>query len=143
MKKIILEKWKIVNLVLVFISAVVIGSVTLFAYKGYCGSLCSSDLIWSMLSPVYNIAKVFIFICIGLLFIPVHIFKSWLFILFPVFCLVMYLRLSTISVNEYGGILQWSRSGMGEFGTIIFAVITIIFVIGHLIYDKWKSKLAK
>ncbi len=139
MKKYLFNRYKVINLALLIITITAYVFLERNMSEDFCISDCSRELKRGIIHPLQEISKYMIPILVSLLLVPAHIFRKWLLVLLPFFSIVSYTRLSTISVNEYGGILQWSRTGMAELLTVSFAVLTLIFVVAHLIYD-WKKK---
>lgn len=140
MKKVIFEKFKLVNIAL-FILTLAAFSIMSLTYNRWFQN-ADIDHIYRVFDAVYHpimiIAKWLAGIFVILIFFPSYIFKKWLFFVLPIPLLVTYWLVQDISVYS-GGVLYISRAQMAENGMIGLAVITAVFVAGHLIYD-WKNK---
>lgn len=140
MKKIILERFKLVNIVLCVLALAVFS----FMYLNYNRWFQNADIDYiyrvfdAIYHPVMVVAKWMAGIFLLLLFFPSRIFKKWLFFVLPIPLFVTYWLVQDISVYS-GGVLYVSRAQTAENGMIVLAVITAVFVVGHLIYD-WKKK---
>ena len=73
-----------------------------------------------------------------LLLFPSRYFRKWLFFIAPVFLFLTYYLVQGISVYS-NNLLNPTRAKMAENGMIALAVVTIVFLIGHLIYDRRKK----
>jgi len=101
-------------------------------------TFCLFDEKEAIYKPIYWGGKIlFVILCLSLL-IPVHIFKKWLLYILPPILLITFYLVQDISVYS-SGILYISRAQMAENSMFFLAVITVIFVAAHLIYD-WRKK---
>lgn len=142
MKKIILDKYKLINIVGFVIVSITVFLIYSYVEFGYCIDNCSLDFKKGILNPIFSGGKYLAGILGVLLFVPTHIFRKWLFYIAPVILLLTFYIVQGISVHS-GNLLNPTRAKMAENGMVVLAVVTVIFVIGHFIYDKRKSKLAK
>lgn len=143
MKKIIFEKFKIVNIIL-FVLAFVGHAVMYINYNRWFQS-ADIDYIYRVFDGVYHPVMVSLKWLAGilgvLLFVPSQIFRRWLFYIAPFFLLITFYFVQGISVYS-GNLLNPTRAKMAENGMIVLAVVTFIFVAGSLvqIYRARKSK---
>ncbi|MCA9358873.1 hypothetical protein KC926_01555 [Candidatus Kaiserbacteria bacterium] len=77
-----------------------------------------------------------------LLFVPTHIFKKWLLYVAPIILLLTHYLVQDISVYS-GNLLNPTRAKMAENGMYVLVIVTIIFVIGHMVYDYRKNKTSR
>jgi hypothetical protein len=138
MKKIIFEKWKVINLISCVSIAFVVVLIYMYVKQGLCIDNCSIDLKKGMLNPLYSGGKILAMILGVLLLFPSHVFKKWLVFVLPIPLGVTYWLVQDISVYS-GGVLYISRAQMAENGMIVLAIITALFAVGHLVYD-WQKK---
>lgn len=141
MKKIIFEKYKLINvgLIFTFLSVLVYMNTNyenwfrqdadiFYIYKYYDG----------IYSPIFISATWLSGILAALLLLPSKFFRVWLFYIAPVFLLLTYLLVQGISVYSTN-LLNPTRGQMAENCMVVLAVVTTIFVLGRYIYD-WKKK---
>jgi hypothetical protein len=142
MKKIILEKYKLVNICFLLLVLLLLVFMHInfenwfkdtndiyYIYKYYDG----------IYAPVFSGGKWLAGILGVLLFFPSRFFRKWLFFIAPVILLLTYYLVQGISVYS-GNLLNPTRAKMAENGMLLLASITAVFVIGHLIYDKRKKR---
>jgi hypothetical protein len=136
MKRLIFERYKLINIISCFIVALITLGVYYYIAQGYCIDNCSTELKKGVLNPIYSGGKLLTIILAILLLFPSHIFKKWLFFVAPPILLLTYVLVSGISVYS-GNLLNPTRAQMAENCMILLAVVTALLVIGYLLYD-WK-----
>jgi hypothetical protein len=137
MKKFFSNTYKKINTFLLFVSLVTFVLIYLFISLGYCVELCSYEMKVAVINPIYSGVKWLSLILLILMTIPSHIFRRWLFYVAPLPIVLTILLVQNISIYS-SGIMQASRGKMAENGMFVLGVITIIFVVTHLIYDRKK-----
>jgi hypothetical protein len=137
MKRVICEKYKLINLIsFITVSAVVL-VIYMYVEQGHCIDNCSLEIKKGILNPIFSGGKWLAGILGVLLFFPSRIFRKWLFFIAPVFLLLTYYLVQGISVYS-GNLLNPTRAKMAENGMVALVVVTGLFVIGHLIYERRK-----
>jgi len=136
-----IEVWKTTNIIVFFVLASILSYMYIY-YDSWCQNqdiYCFYRFYDAIYNPVYFGGKILVIILGLLIFFPSRIFKKWLlFIAIPIITLTVYI-VQDISVFS-DNFLNPTRAQMSEIGMIFLAVITIIFVVAHLIYDWWKKK---
>jgi hypothetical protein len=141
MKKIIFERYKLVNIIL-FVAMLIVFTIMTTNYNKW---FQNADIgyIYKIFDAIYHpimiATKWLAGILGGLLLFPSHIFKKWLFFVLPIPLVVTYWLVQNISVNS-GGVLHITRAQMAENGMIVLTMVTAVFVVGHLLYDRKKKK---
>ena len=100
---------------------------------------CLYDLKYAIYQPIYFGGRILVVILGLLFFVPTHIFRKWLFYIAPVIILITFYFVHGISVYS-SGIMYISRAQMAENGMYFLALVTTVFVLGHLAYDYRKKK---
>lgn len=137
MRKNFTDKYKKINAALFLVSSAVFLTLYLFVSLGYCLDFCSYEIKDGLIDPFYSGAKWLSLILLLLTTVPSHIFRRWLFYVAPLPMILTIFLVQNISIYS-SGIMQISRGKMAEDGMIVLGIVTIIFVFGHLIYDKKK-----
>lgn len=141
MKSIIFERYKLINIALFFIVLVAFCVMSLNYNRWFQDT--DIDNIYKVFDAIYHPAMVsakWLAAILGvLLLFPAHIFRKWLFYVAPVVLLLTWYLVQGISVYS-SNLLNPTRAKMAENGMMLLAVITVVFVIGHLIYDRRKKK---
>jgi hypothetical protein len=142
MKSFFQERYKKVNIIL--FATVLLIVILLYGYVelGYCLENCSLELKKGVMNPIFSGGEWLAGILGLLLFVPTHIFKKWLLYIAPVIIILTIYLVQGISIYS-GNLLNPSRGQMAENGMILLAAITVVFVVGHLVYDWRKKKLGK
>ena len=142
MKNVIFDKYKFVNFSLLIVV------VLLLAYMGakYADWFKNTDDIYYLYNyrdgiydPIFIGGKWLVTILGVLLLFPSRIFRKWLFYIAPVVLLLTWYLVQGISVYS-SNLLNPTRAKMAENGMMLLALITVVFVIGHLVYDRRKKK---
>lgn len=141
MKKIICEKYKIINLaLLVSISSLVLG-IYLYVMQGHCINNCSLEIKKGIINPFYSGGVWLSGILAALLLFPARLFRTWLLYIAPPILLLTFWLVQGISVHS-GNLLNPTRAKMAENGMMLLALITMLFLITSLILERRKkSKL--
>ena len=139
MKNIIFEKYKLINLSLFLSVLFVVVVLYVYVNQGFCSENCSIDFKKGIMNPVFLSGKWLAGILGVLLLFPSRIFRKWLFYVAPPVLLLTWYLVQGISVYS-SNLLNPTRANMAENGMMLLAVITVVFVIGHLIYDRRKKK---
>lgn len=142
MKGIILNRYKLINLALFLSVLLIVMALYIYVTQGRCIDNCSLDVKEGIINPVFMGGKWLAGILGVLLFVPSRIFRKWLFYVAPPIILLTYFLVQGISINS-GNLLNPTRAKMAENGMTVLAVVTIVFVVGHLVYDWRKKKLSK
>ena len=132
-----LSKYKIINVVMIIISALVYFAVELYFDKLCNDTSCLYDYQYSYYDPVSAIALGLLIILIGLLLVPSDLFRKWLWYIFPVAMIHTAWWVSNISVYS-GNILVPDRGRAAQSNMEFYGVITIVFVLGHLAFYRYK-----
>jgi hypothetical protein len=142
MKNIILEKYKLTNVLLFIIVLVVFTVMNLNYNKWFQGA--DIDYIYKVFDSIYHpvmVSAKWLAVILGvLLLFPARIFRKWLLYIAPAVLLLTWYLVQGISVYS-SNLLNPTRAKMAENGMILLAAITVVFVIGHLIYDRRKKKV--
>ncbi|MBP6924319.1 MAG: hypothetical protein KBB78_02000 [Candidatus Pacebacteria bacterium] len=141
MKQIIFEKYKIINLFLFLGLMVTVVGIYFSVDQGYCVDRCSLEFKKGFLNPIFSGGKWLAGILAVLLFVPSRIFRKWLFYIAPPILLLTFFLVQGISVYSTN-LLNPTRAKMAENGMMLLAVVTVVFVIGHAIYDRRKKKIS-
>lgn len=144
MKKIIFGKYKLINLLL-FVSTAIAFTIMSTTYDRW---FKNADIyyIYDVFDGIYHPATVaskwLAGILAALLFFPARIFRKWLFYVAPPILLLTYFLVQGISVYS-SNLLNPTRAKMAENGMMFLALVTVIFVSSHLIYEWRKKKVSK
>jgi hypothetical protein len=139
MKNIIFEKYNLINFALFSGVSLVVIALYFYVSQGYCSENCSLDFKKGVMNPVFLGGRWLAGTLGVLLFFPSRIFRRWLFYIAPVVILATYYLAQGISIHTQNFIFP-DRAEMAEDGMMLLAVITVVFVIGHLVYDRRKKK---
>lgn len=136
MKKIILEKFKLINgiLLALLIMLLIYMNINYETWFKDVDTYYFYNYYYAIYAPVFAGGKILAIILGGLLFLPSRFFMKWLFFVLPIPLLVTYWAVQDISVYS-GGVLYISRAQMATNGMMLLAVVTVVFVAGHLLYD--------
>jgi hypothetical protein len=141
MKNIIFEKYKLVNVSLFIIVLIVFAVMNLNYNKWFQGA--DIDYIYKVFDSIYHpvmVSAKWLAAILGvLLLFPARIFRKWLFYIAPVVLLLTWYLVQGISVYS-SNLLNPTRAKMAENGMMLLAAVTVVFVIGHLVYDRRKNK---
>lgn len=140
-KKVLFEKCKIINLILTVIVGVVVVAIYYYVTSGNCVDNCSYELKQGLIDPIYSGGKILVLILAALLILPRQMFRKWLFFIAPPIFLLTCILVSNISVYTNSLVIP-TRAKMAENMMEFLAIVTVIFVVGHLLYD-WKKKKSK
>lgn len=144
MKKIIFEKWKLINFGL-FLLLLALFIVMYLNYKKWFQNTDIMDIYKSFDSfyhPVMVVSKWLAGIFAFFLIMPSQVFKKWLFFVALPIMLVIYYLVQSVSVFS-GNLLNPTRAQMAEDGMIVLSGITIVFVLGYLVYDWKKGRISQ
>lgn len=144
MKKIIFEKYKLINLLLLILFAIVF-SVMNSTYDRWfkdADIYYIYDVFNGIYQPIMVAAKWLVGILAALLLFPSRIFRKWLFYIAPPIILLTYFLVQGISVYS-SNLLNPTRAKMAENGMMLLAIVSIVFVAGHLVYEWRKRKFSK
>lgn len=144
MKKVIFEKYKTINIILCLAVGALALGIHFFISLGYCMDICSLELKRGIINPIYFGGKWLFLILAVLALLPVRIFKKWFFFILPPSLIIISVSVANVSVYS-SGFFSSTRSSKTETGMIILALITALFVLGHLVYDvtKWAANKKK
>ena len=140
MKKIILEKYKLINLGLLLVLLALLAYMNT-NYENWFRP--DTDIFYfykyhdGIYRPLYVSATWLSGILAVLLLLPSKLFRVWLFYIAPPFLLLTYFLVKGISVYSTN-LLNPTRGQMAENGMFVLAVVTAVYVVGKLIYD-WKK----
>lgn len=137
MKKIILDKYKYINILLLIIVLITTISIYFYVQGGSCIDSCSLNVKKGILNPIFSGGKWLAGILAVFIFIPSHIFRKWLLYIAPIIILITIYLAQGISVYSTN-LLNPTRAKMAENGMFVLAVVTFIFVLLHLIRDRKK-----
>jgi hypothetical protein len=142
MKNIIFEKYKLVNVVSCVTVLVVFAVMNFFYNKWFQGA--DIDYLYKVFDSIYHpvmVAAKWLAVILGVLILfPSHIFRKWLFYIAPAVLLLTWYLVQGISVYS-SNLLNPTRAKMAENGMMLLAAITVVFAIGHLVYDRQKKKV--
>ena len=141
MKRIIFERYKLINLGLFLIVFLVVVSIYFYIIQGYCIKNCDLYFKIGIINPVFSGGQWLVGILAFLLFFPARIFRNWLFYIAPPILFLTYFLVQGISVYS-SNFLNPTRAQMAENGMLLLAGVTVAFVIGHLIYARKKKSTA-
>jgi hypothetical protein len=134
--------YKIINIVLFCIVGIITIGIYEYFNLGYCIDRCSYDFINGFSKPAYSAGKIFAIILGVLLFVPTHIFRRWLFYVAPIIILLTINRVLAVSLYS-SSIGSIDKIHMAQLGMYFLGFVTILFVIGHIFYDRRKNKSAQ
>lgn len=137
-KQVLFEKYKIINILLTIGTGLVVAGIYFYVTGGNCIDNCSYELKQGLIDPIYSGGKILVFVLAALLIFPRLIFKKWLFFIAPPIFVLTLVLVSNISVYTNSIVIP-TRAKMSENMMEFLAIITVLFVVGHLIYD-WKKK---
>ena len=141
MKSIIFERYKLMNISLSFIVLVVFCVMSLNYNRWFQDA--DIDHIYKVFDAIYHpvmVSAQWLAAILGaLILVPSRIFRKWLFYVAPPILLLTWYLVQGISVYS-SNLLNPTRAKMAENGMMLLAVVTVIFVVGHLIYDRRKKK---
>lgn len=135
-KKISLYKW--INVILFLISFFVTYLIWFIFNSGECVGVCSFEDIRGVMKPLYFGGKILTLIFAVLLFVPSHIFRKWLFYILPIFLVLTGYFVQDTSVYS-SGIGHMSKAVIAENGMYLLGFVTLLFVLGHTVYDRKKK----
>lgn len=141
MRKVLFEKDKLINLGLFLVVLLILSYMSL----NYDEWFKNTDDIYylydyrdAIYAPIFYGGKWLAGILGVLLLFPSRIFRKWLFYVAPPILLLTFFLVQGISVYS-SNLLNPTRAKMAENGMILLAILTIVFVIGHIIYD-WRKR---
>jgi len=132
MKKIIFEKYKTTNCLLVLLT----GLLLLFMQSSHDSWFKGPEALdyykyfYAIYDPIYSGGRWFVVILAVLLLFPSKIFRNWLFFVAPPILLFTFILVSNISVYS-NNILNPTRAKMAENGMFVLAVATAILIVVH------------
>lgn len=136
-----LDVYKLINIILLLTTV----STVIFMYLNYDSWCLGEDISCyynfydAIYNPLYSAGKILAVILMVLLIIPSHIFRKWLYYVAPVIILITINRVLAVSVYS-SSIGSIDRIHMSQLGMYFLGVVTVIFVAGHLVYDRKKGK---
>jgi hypothetical protein len=139
MKQIIFEKYKLAHIILTLLVGLALWWMNI-NYENWYKDIDTASFYnyyYALYAPIFSGGKWLLGILVVLLFFPSRIFKKWLFFVLPIPLFLTYWLVQDISVYG-GGVLYISRAQMAENGMLFLAGVTVLFVVGHLLYD-WKK----
>ncbi len=131
-KQISFYKW--INMLLLFSAVATTLIINFYLRNGYCIDVCSFEQLNGFIKPIYFFTLILSIILLFMLMIPVYIFRKWLFFIAPPILLITFFLVIDISVYS-SNVMQITRASMAQFGMYVLAAVTIVFVLGHLLYD--------
>ena len=148
MKKIILEKYKLLNIILFLVSALTYLYISINLRMWSEGA--DAEYVYEKLVGIYHPLELASFWCAGilgvLLLLPSHIFKKWLFFVAPPILLTILFLVRGISVyaNDPLNPLHPTRGEMTENGMILLSLVSALFIAGqYYSYYKLKKRSGK
>lgn len=141
MKNIIFNKYKLLNGALLTLVLLVLYFMNINYDNWFKGpnALDFYKYHHAIYAPIFYGGKWLAAILGVLLLFPAHIFRKWLFYVAPVVLLLTWYLVQGISVYS-SNLLNPTRARMAENGMMLLAGITVVFVVGHLLYDRRKKK---
>ena len=139
LRKIGLYKW--INIILFLIGSLVLGYMYI-NYNSWCKGkdiYCYYNFYDAIYNPLYFGVRILTVLLGMLLFVPTHIFRKWLFYVAPIIIVITIWRVQSISVYS-SGIATITKANMAQIGMYFLALVTTLFVLGHLAYDYRKKK---
>ncbi|MEK7462659.1 MAG: hypothetical protein AAB618_03730 [Patescibacteria group bacterium] len=142
MKKVLFEKYKLINLGLFLVVSLALYYMGLNYDEWFKGpdALDFYKYHHAIYAPIFYGGKWLAGILGVLLLFPARIFRKWLFYVAPPILLLTFFLVQGISVYS-SNLLNPTRAQMAENGMTLLAIITAIFVAGHLIYGWRKNKV--
>lgn len=140
MKNIIFEKYKMSNIIL-FLSLFLLLTFMQSQYDVWFKGPEAFDFYkyyYGIYAPIFSGGKWLAGILGVMLFVPARIFRKWLFYVAPLILLLTLYLVQGISVYS-GNLLNPTRAQMAENGMVVLAVVTVVFVVGHLLRDRRKK----
>ncbi len=139
MKKIILEKYKLINLGLLLALLALLAYMNTNYENWFKGpeALDFYKYYYAIYNPVFVSVTWLSGILAAFIILPSKLFRIWLFYIAPAFLLLTYFLVKGISVYSTN-LLNPTRGQMAENGMFVLAVVTAVYVVGKLIYD-WKK----
>lgn len=131
-----LKTYKIINIGLLSLFGLLYLVIELYFDTLCTEVLCLYEYQYSYYDPLSKISKCLVFMLVALLIVPSDIFRKWLWYVFPVMLIATTYVVSEVSVYS-SGILSISRARTAELSMQFFALVTLLFVLGHLLYAWW------
>jgi hypothetical protein len=116
------------------VAAVVVG-VRWYFSSGKCIDVCSYELIKGVLRPLISGGQELMIILGLMLLAPRHIYKKWLLWIGAPGVILIVLYIPNVSVYN-SGIISWSPAGTAKALMQMLGVVTVLFVLGHIIFDR-------
>jgi len=138
-KDFIINKYKIINLILLLLAVAVVYGIHYYVGEGYCRDFCGLEFKWGTIDPVSTGGKALIPILAFLLLFPGYYFRRWLFFILPVPLILTLLVVSNISVHT-SSITVTPRYLAAEYGMYVLGVCTVLYVLWQGWRDWRKSK---
>ncbi len=132
--------YKYLNVILLLFTA----NATLYLnynYSNYCldeDIYCYYNFYDKVYDPLYFSGFILSVILGGLLLVPAHIFRKWLFYVAPLVIIATYFLVIDISVYS-SNVMQFTRANMAQLGMYFLGAVTFMFVWVHLFLD-WRQK---
>lgn len=124
------------------------GTVFIWAWIRF-GDNCS-DLIdkvdclytqkYAYVDPIFYGVKWLLITLLAMIFVPWRTYKAWALTVLPVTLVVSYLLISSISVYS-SGVLSISRAQMAVNCAVVFAALSVVFVLASEWYWRRKSRV--
>jgi len=131
--------YKQLNLFFVVVFGFLSLSLYLYIPSEYCKNFCSGETARGVLWPIYYGAKMLFIMFSIFVFLPVIIFKKWFLYILPI-SLILIIGHVITTPTDVLGMFNLGKVGTIQIDLAIFALVTVIFVVAHLIYDWWKKK---
>jgi len=144
-----MEMYKNINLVKILnivILVVLCGALAYLylVYDNWCTGkdiYCNYQFNGGIYAPLLFGGRILAVILAILLIVPSRLFVKWLVFLAMPMIAITYLLVINISVYS-SGILSMSRAQVAQLGMVALGILTLLFVGGHLLYDRRKKKVS-
>lgn len=133
-----MNKYKIINVILLAVVSVVIYGIHYYIGEGYCRDGCSLEFKKGILNPLLSAGKVLIPILAFLLLFPGHYFRRWLYYVLPIPLILTVIVVANISVHT-SSITVTPRYLAAEYGMYVLGVCTVLFVLWQG-WREWRKR---
>ena len=131
-----LDKYKIVNFVIVMVAVIYLWGYPVFIESGGCVEFCAGDLKQGVLDPLYLFLQYFIYLLVVFLVLPARYFRRWLLYIASWGLPVLFILAATSSVRSSG--IMTGRAVDVQIATIIFIFFSAGTVLTFALYDLWQ-----